>query len=788
MGVGALAQPTRGTGTRKKLVRQPSEADVSRRFDEWLPLDMRAAPGIDWESLPARIKFYLWNGVGDSPDASSIALVAALVRRFGSTTMSTLSLTRDVNMLLRRLRRDCGLVSYAQLGESAFWDAVYAIYNRPVAKTGERSFPPGVAAGLKNYHTATDKYLRTYAHEVQEGDGARAWQDAIDALARDDGLQWRDLLLPPMPPRWWERSGIWHRVRVEASEEILAKTEVLVRLHTPLAQLAVMRQRAVKSLYLRYRQELARALRRGPDAFPWHFAHEVALPHFATNAPATVAEIQIEAPRITLDLSIWDRPSWARAHADRLARSTRRHAKAGQGAYGLNKNGHYLEVHNSPTDIFWFGPILANKALGWVHRASVRRPILERFGEPRGFHTTRPGLLDPEKTHADWLRANVQPGELLFDLEALYRGVLYGAALAVAALTSAPRISELLQFSDLRWDRIEAPAEEQSERPTEVLVQMVLTKRHREESERHPKLIGPDLQPLLREIVRLLERHHGGFIPVIQPTKNVKAEHLQPEPYIFQWSASPDGKMGLLDASDAGALLRFLYHGVELRTMRGEPFDVGVHLCRHATASKAAEDGLPSEAWEVLLTHEPGGRSRRTPPGSAATNSATLDYTTAGRRNRALRMLATWGRALSTRVVQPMLRVPDEEHMAQLDTKVRAVLERFGLLAATDLGWCSAGLCVRDSRRHCVGCPFLVEDYRMLGYALRLRRVLLLDIELGEQHGAAGGTRDQRQMLENLDGHIHWMRMQGALAAAGTAALPHILTLPLPTLESEEES
>jgi len=777
-----VVAPAAALGARQRPTRGLSAEDVDRSFAAWLPDAVCAAPGIDWAALPRPVKVYFLNTVGDSPDAAPLALAVGLVHRSGAMAHTTFRVLAQLNALLRRLRRECGLRALPQLADGAFWDHVHATYAAAL-RTDGRSFPPGVANEIRHYNGVTQRQVRAYAHELRAGTGGTTWQATLDALGLGRVAHWQDLLLPAMPPGWFERSTIQSTAIAEANAAVLEKTEVLLRLHTPLAHLATMRCAAVRDLMQRYRAALAEA--RSLGQCPWRFTHEAHIPRFRDNAPAAAAEIRYDVRTVTLSLAIWDRVSWAEAHRDRVSQSTCDNIERRVGAYHPDATAYYLECLNPPDDFCWFGHIIAQGTLGRPTRASARQGAAALLGEPRGINTRPPGLLDPALSNAVWLRNKVRPGEMLIDIEALYRGILYGAALAIAALTSAPRVGELLQFSNRRWDVIETPAEQPSTRPRRVLVQWVLPKGGKVDADRRWKLVAPDLQPLLREIIELLTTQHGGAVPVIRPTGNNKEEFLVPEPYLFQWGASSNGQTGLLTARDVGVLLRFLFHGVALCTLRGEPFHVGTHLCRHVTASQAKEEGLPDEAISYLLTHR---RGRPASPMQSAVAAATPHYTEAGSQSLALQALDRWHRELATRASEAPIHAPAEKDLAALDPKVRGALERYGLMAATALGWCSAGLCVRDSRRQCVGCSYLVEDYRMLGFALRLKRVVHADLALMEAEATAPDVREKRQLLADLDGHIHFMRVQAALATRDLGALPAVLRQMLPTQETESKT
>lgn len=423
-------------------------------------------------------------------------------------------------------------------------------------------------------------------------------------------------MLPSLPVRWFEDTGIRRTVQQEARAKRKGESDVLVGVHPVLVQLALYRHLAVKDLVERYRVELAAVKAQGLP-LPHHFTHTIVIP--AVNRDArSVAEVPISGPTATLSLTIWDRVSWVEAHQEQVSHRTRERARYRMDSYAAGANTFYLECRNPPRDLFWFGDIVAAGVLGKVARHSPRRQAAVRLGEPQWFHVMPVGVLNPATSDAHWLDRHRGAGQVLLDLESLYRGVLYATAIGVYALTSAVRATELLQLSDTRWDRIDVPTMRDGKptgRVDSVLIQWVLPKGTCIDQERQPKLISPQLQPVLKEIIDLLEQAHGGMIPTVRPTYNTKADHLRPEPYLFQWNASADGSCGILTPPDSGKLLRFLYYGVEVTTlMTGEPIRVGVHLCRHVLAKSAHHDGnVPQEVLAFLLTHRGGA-----PTGSGA--------------------------------------------------------------------------------------------------------------------------------------------------------------------------
>src|SRR3989442_713638 len=84
--------------------------------------------------------------------------------------------------------------------------------------------------------------------------------------------------------------------------------------------------------------------------------------------------------------------------------------------------------------------------------------------------------------------------------------------------------------------------EHPSGRKIGLLVQHLLPKGSTQESERQFFLISDMAGRLLMEIGQLLEAAHGGSIPIVQPSQSSKKEDLYPEPYLFQWESSDEGR------------------------------------------------------------------------------------------------------------------------------------------------------------------------------------------------------------------------------------------------------
>jgi hypothetical protein len=110
--------------------------------------------------------------------------------------------------------------------------------------------------------------------------------------------------------------------------------------------------------------------------------------------------------------------------------------RSGRSVYRADFPDRYLLVAEGDTDdALWFLPLLRDK----LGRSS------------RGGYSEIGGIFCFESPIAKWLA--VTPELTAFEPEAAYRGILYGTALAVLALTSGARLAELPQVSADRFLR-----------------------------------------------------------------------------------------------------------------------------------------------------------------------------------------------------------------------------------------------------------------------------------------------------------------------------------------------
>ncbi len=710
-------------------------------FSTWLPRELRDAPGIDWSRVSSKVLGYFVNTVGESPDAICIALaVGTAIDSIEQRTL--LNYVSHLHNLLRKLRKVCEISQVSELRNQSVWE--YFMANTDSKPIRNRS--------IAVYAALTRKYLPDY----------------LERLEPSLGKRFQAYVLPPLPTRFRERYDDKREVDLRSQQRRKERSDILVPLYHVLVALFQLRKQAAERMIQAY--SLARRqAEAGEVSLPSTFSYEDHLPEVNKEAQ-TVADVQIYLRPITMRFLLWDRSSWVREHPDRFGEDTRRRARQQVEAYAPDprRADFFVQFDGPASDCLWFGPIIQEgllRRLSWQSKSpetkiSKRKALA--LGVPDGFHLSRPGLLTPDVWGSRWLhKLETRPDELLFEPVSLYRGCLYGTALATMALTNGSRVGELLQVSlDRRKTRTEAvPVAKNGkmeQKVTTIHLQHLLPKGKRTEAERQLFLLSPQSVALLGEICQgLIEQH--GEVPVVAPNhRGTKYEQLKPERYLFQWGASDDGRKAVLLDGDVQVLLRFMLYGLELYTAQGEPIRVSTHLLRHVTATVMREQAVPLEAIQWTLHHQPESASPPHPTIPEAT-----EYYSRMPLDKQIQFVRQFQLAVEGSTLTQELRVPDEELLQTMDEKLRAVFEQWGTINPTAFGYCGrTSLCPRGNYRGlCIGCPYLVPDPAQLDLALHWEALYL---QQATQLRGAGSIRDALQaeaQARNLRDLINLMRL-----------------------------
>ena len=740
-----------------------------RTFYGWLPSDLYDAPGICWANASSRVLGYCVNTVGESPDKGYIAFaIGTAIGGLGQASLHQY-LSRFYQLLCM-LRNACGIQHLSELRNKEVWEE----FAQKTEVTLHRYHL------LRAYAALGEKHVRFYLEHLAR----HADRDRLSVYA-----------LPPLPPRFMERHGAEQMLVGQSQQRRRERCDILVPLYHVLVSLIQLRKQAAERMILAFREAGKRA--EAGEKLPLRFSYEERLPTVNRTAQ-TVADVRIEGRPVTMRFLLWDRRSWRLSHRECFSTTTVRDAEIQEGSYRPEAEEYFLQFDGPASDLLWFGELVEYRLLQQLNLHGPSDELYQRrlasarrVGVSQGFSCSRPGLLTPSREEGFWLTrvgSSVQFGELVFAPEQLYRGILYGAALASIALTNGSRVNELLQVSlDRRKTRTETVTVikdgRTEQRRTALHLQHLLPKGARTDEERQYFLLSPQSVRRLREILQLLIDFHGQVPVVHPPARGSKSEYLQPERYLFQWAASSNGQTGVLDIKDTVILLRFILHGLDLFTVHGEPIKVTTHLLRHVTATVMREEAVPVEAIQWTLHHQP-----ERAPFEGATLSAATEYYTRMPEEKRLQYLHRFHLSVEGLESAMEIAVPDERQLAEMDEKLRAVFERWGTINPTNFGYCGrTGLCPRGNYRAlCIGCPYLVPDPAKLEEALHWERLYR---ELADHLRAAGSLRDAQQaeaQARDLRDLIAVMRLCQQ-AEADRQFVPFYRTLPMSKKEHQPD-
>jgi hypothetical protein len=658
-----------------------------------------------------------------------------------------------LNRLLRNVHTLCGVQNPTELTKET-WETFF----------GWKEITPGDYYGLKTFLAITERHLPYYLGQLTPGQYARI----------------EPYILPPFPRKLLEQRISHTSIKEGERQRRKEKSDVLSPLHALLVALVRFRKQAADRMLQAFREAREQA-RTGDVQFPLPFSYEEELVMINRDA-CTVAEARLEKRPVMMKFLLWNRRSWVMKHRDDYDRTTQQEAEKQCEEFAPAVENFFVQFLGPVEDLLWFGDIIKYRLLqdDTPRRLSQedmqrRKDLLGMLGVSTGLSISRDCLLTPRKDRSLVLSSAMnRTGTLLFEPESLYRGCLYGAALATIALTGGYRISELLQVSADRFKTRPYVVKREGFPDGEgrvMRLQLLLPKGKRTEEQRKLFLVSDGAYQLRCEIAQGLKNAHGGRIPVAHPhPTNTKAEDLYPERYLFQWDASSEGRAGSLDPKDVGSLLRFILYGVEFRTREGEPFSVTVHLLRHVMATTARhEHEVSVEALARVLHHETG----------QGTIPEATQYYSEETEERSLITFAEFQSDLEEWAASLLVELPEEREFEGMDEDLRESFECWHTLLETTFGFCSnINLCPRGYKRTlCIGCDFLVPDPRKRQQALNWRTVYVKLAEELEEQGNAVDARQYRLLVRDLDGHINAMALLQASIEDGKRK-PVFLLLP----------
>jgi hypothetical protein len=746
-------------------------------FFAWLPQDLHDSPGINWTQLPAELMGYCLRAIRNSQDAAHLAIVAGSIH--GTMSMnSQLGILENLNRFLRSLRTGGFIQCLDDLKEEQTWHN-WAAHQKNTQGTRD---------ALSAYATFSSNHFPRY----------------LLRLDPQDRLRMQRYALPPLPPGLIEKYFPIKQLRSVQQANRKAVTDILVPLYPILRQLVRFRKQVAERTLLAIRTAQLK-VEAGEATLPYHFQHIESMPEINRDA-RSISDVQVQGREVTMKWILWDKVTWVKRHPERYSEESVRCAHEEQGSYSRQQNCFFVQFDGKASDLLWFGGLVEHAVFRHFRKDSlhlegyqVRWDYARQLGFSWGCYCGRPGLLasgDP------WFASAAgRGGELLIEFESLYRGILFGAALALLALSNGSRVSELSQVSwnkERRITRTETivlvgedgqPQRGGDDRPLTKQVKLhfqhLLPKGAKTEEERQLFPLSKEALRLLEEIKTLLEKTYGD-IPIVEPAhSNSKREHLSAERYLFQWDASPDGKVGALSQNDVITLLRFILHGLDVTTAQGEPIRVTTHVLRHVMSTHARHyRHVPPEAITYFfLHHRLTALTGREP--SLTDISEYYMQMTEQQSFASIRADLDEQEEMDQELLPA---APTPRELEQMNEDLRIVFELWHALHPTAFGYCGCpGLCPRgNDRALCLGCSFLVPDPERLGAALSWRKSYVEQVELFEAQGNVLDARHARIKVQLLDDVINVMRLQLQAEADGSY-IPVYKVLPSPHREGKVE-
>lgn len=735
-----------------------SREEQLQAFFSWLPPEMHDAPGIDWTLLSDRILGYFVNTVRHSPDGPYVALACASA----GGAMGQESLLRaagQVYLFLSQLRK-MGLIQHvSDLKQEQIW--------RTFAATTEMT---------------QVRYRQLQAYSSLSAHHFPSYLQRLDTAER---LRLQGYALPHMPHGFLKQHGGRDAIHSAGQARRRAQSDTLVPLYPVLRQLVRLRKQLAERM-LKTIREARQRVEDGVATLPLSFQHTDVFPFVNRDARA-VSEVEIRGREVTMHFVLWDKRSWVLHHQDQFGISTVQHAKAGTYSYSQEHHLFLVQFVGQPEDFLWVGDILQQRLFQRFTQQSSpseeyhkRWQLAKTLGFPEGCVCSRPGILDS----ADhWLSFCEHDGDFLFEPEAIYRGILFGATLATIALTNGSRVSELLQVSwnpERRITRTEmvkvldedgkpvlGSDGQTTMRQVKIHLQHLLPKGAKTDEERQLFPLSKEALRLMGEVKRMLEEAYGEIL-IVHPTRSsAKYEDLKPERYFFQWDPSPDGRLGIFLVSDVQVLLRFMLHGLNLFTAQGKPIRVSAHLLRHVMATDARQyRHIPPEAIAHFFLHH----RLKTLNSPHASTSIVTDYYFQMTEAQRLTIIREYLDEQEEHDLALVNTSPTTRDLEQMNEDLQAVYEQWHSLHPTAFGYCGCpGLCPRGYNRSlCIGCSFLVTDPSRLGAAKAWRAAYTQQAEALELQGVLADARQVRILVRQLADLINVMHLQVQAEADGT--------------------
>lgn len=555
------------------------EAWCWQRLQGLVSAKVLAAPRVDWERVDGRCIRYLAQSVAGSPWLDHLAFLTVVLTSYAALDATTvLKHLQNLHPRWRELFRAYGLVRVSE-----WWPAEHIPrYLR------DSQFEDTL-------HTRQE-FLRRYVS------AAAHIQAYIRALPAPDGDAYRRWALPPLPLELHRQLSRRTELSEAAKRRRKAETDAMTPQFARIRGEAHLRWNALHRLRLKF-QEAVRLVEIGREALPLAISYE------------EWGGLQ------RLHFVLWDRSSFALAHADQYCAATVQHARARVSSFQPDQNHYFLEFRRieylrgaipEPDEFLWFGDLLKNGLLGHAPRHGTDEAVRQKqeylrswgYGQANAkaepFASRVAGLLTwPKAQFMFMVEAQQRAEGLLVPVEPLFAAATFGLAALDLFTTTGARMNELMQVS-LTPECLHTLVVEGVQR----LVLRLVPKGSDKPAD---YFVGPETQRNSEKVARMLRDHYrlkaGEPIPTVRfDPQHGRAHRFPARPYLFQFSGRhlPDEAIT--------ACLRFLCHGMVFQTLEGQVVTLKAHSLRHVFATHAHHvEQVPLDVVAAMLHQKDPG-------------------------------------------------------------------------------------------------------------------------------------------------------------------------------------
>jgi site-specific recombinase XerC len=534
---------------------------LSGRIDpEILNLSIDLSNKNMWDAVHPMTIDYLFRNCLDYPWANHLAFIAVAKTSYGDFTPS--SVKQIIKALHARFKMLFPALNISSMEE---WNTNTHMHSYIMKEVLPEHSDSQRYHFLNRYEPASNMINRFFSNKLNE--------------AKKEKL--KKYLIPRVNDNFFDNLG--RKVISQQKTNRKKETDAIVPYYAQLRGEAHFRWNQVSRLRNKYREVLAAIENDITLPIPFHYQ---------------------ESNGNIYHFRLWDRRSFVIAHKEQYSQKTFKNAKQKYRAYSEDINEYFLEYvkttdtnENVVEEIpFWFLELLKKGMFGSAPESLTGQ---ERVKINNYFLTYGYGDADKGESFRSPFRSNdigmfnlgafmihaqkVAIGTIL-NIESLYEISTFALAALEIFTTTGARMNELTQISATKECMVilreEAHPQSKETKPIKRRL-LRLVPKGRTEPENF--FIGEETARCLNHIVLLLrEIYNETTIPDVLYAGE-RAPLFNPKPYLFQYNRKH------LSANTITTCLRFLLHGMYLKTQEGKPVLIKAHLLRHAFATHAVQ-------------------------------------------------------------------------------------------------------------------------------------------------------------------------------------------------------